>query len=64
MDFQQWLNYGIKNQYCTTSYCETHDGSPVTSKELELWDEGEDPCLHAVRLIAHDEELKELASKN
>jgi hypothetical protein len=64
MDFAHWIEYGIKEGFCTAVYCDTHDGIPVTNAELEMWDQGEDPCHHSVRLIAGIEELKELARKN
>ncbi len=64
MDFANWLEYGMEQGYCTTVYCDTHDGVPLTEAELELWEEGDDPCHHSVRLIAHEDSLKELTRKN
>lgn len=64
MDLQEWIEYGASRGYCTTVYCDTHDGTPMTEAELSLWDQGEDPCHHSVRIIGHESDLKELARKN
>jgi len=50
MTFEEWLDHGIKNGYCTEQFCNTHDGGPLTEKEMRIWDEGGDPCSHHVRL--------------
>lgn len=50
MTFDDWLSFGIKNGYCSLQYCYTHDGLPMTLNESELWSEGEEPCIHVVRL--------------
>jgi len=50
MTFDEWLDYGIKNDYCSPQFCNTHDGLPMVDIEMEVWDEGHDPCLHMVRL--------------
>lgn len=64
MNLQEWIEYGASQGFCTTVYCDTHDGTPMTEAELSLWDEGEDPCHHSVRIIGHEDSLKELARKN
>lgn len=64
MDLQDWIEYGLSNGYCTPVYCDTHDGTPMTEAELELWEQGEDPCHHSVRIIGHEDDLKELAREN
>jgi len=55
MDFAQWLEYGINNKWCTKSVCETHNGLPTSAQEDELWEQGEDPCIHVVRLVESPE---------
>lgn len=50
MDFEEWLAYGVANGFCSEQFCETHAGLPLSPTELELWDEGQDPCCHVVRL--------------
>jgi len=49
MDFQEWLQYGIDNNWCGPAVCYTHDGLPTSIAEDEEWEEG-DPCIHIARL--------------
>jgi hypothetical protein len=51
MDVYEWLDYGFAKGYCSPAVCSTHDGLPMTDEENEEWDEGGDPCVHAVRLF-------------
>ena len=60
MNITQWIKYGVDNGFCTPSYCDTHDGMPLTTEEENLWEEGDDPCAHAVRLIESPEMAKNL----
>lgn len=48
--FNEWLELGIKNNWCGPAICETHDGLPMTFEEEEYFFEGNDPCIHIVRL--------------
>jgi hypothetical protein len=50
MNFDKWLEYGFKKGYCSKQFCDTHDGGPLTPKEMRAWDDGDDPCSHHVRL--------------
>ena len=50
MDFDQWLKYGIDNNFCTNQFCNTHDGYPMSETEETQWEDGGDPCAHMVRL--------------
>lgn len=63
MDLHDWLEYGRAEGFITGVYCDTHDGVPMTEAEMDDWEEGDDPCHHSVRIIGHDERLKELARK-
>lgn len=51
-----WLTFGIKRGYCTPPVCVMHDGIPMTDDEEAAVEEGMDPCVHAVRLIADGEQ--------
>jgi hypothetical protein len=48
--FEGWLRFGIEQGWCSTEWCYTHDGIPLTDYENEQFDEGGDPCVHIVRL--------------
>lgn len=50
MTFEEWLKVGRENKWISEPVCETHDGLPLTQTELDAWDEGGDPCIHALRL--------------
>jgi hypothetical protein len=50
LTFDEWLEHGLSNGYCTEQFCDTHDGIPVTESEDRLFEEGYDPCIHLVRL--------------
>ena len=50
MDFDKWLRYGIDQGYCSEQVCSTHAGVPMSPTEDQLWDSGDDPCAHVVRL--------------
>lgn len=63
MDLHDWLEYGRAEGFITHVYCDTHDGVPMTREEMDNWDLGDDPCHHSVRIIGHDDSLKELARK-
>jgi len=50
MTFQDWLAIGIEVGWVSEGVCDTHDGLPMTDEEMELWDEGSDPCIPALRV--------------
>lgn len=57
MDFDSWLKVGLENKWVGPPVCSTHDGLPSTEDEDSAWDEGEDPCIHILRLYV-DEDRK------
>jgi hypothetical protein len=50
MTFEEWLDYGVSHGFCSGVYCYTHDGPPLTETEVEIYEEGSDPCCASVRL--------------
>ncbi len=55
MNFDEWIEIGIKNSWAGPPVCYTHDGLPTSSKEddeMEL----DDPCIHIVRLYEHPDD--------
>jgi hypothetical protein len=50
MEFEEWLEHGIVNGFCSKVVCGTHDGWPVSETEEELYSNGADPCSFLVRL--------------
>lgn len=63
MYFEDWIRIGYDNGWIGAPICYTHDGIPTTKEEDDAWVEGEDPCMHILRLYA-DEEMKRGVEEN
>jgi hypothetical protein len=48
--FDEWLQEGLTNGFCGPAICYPHDGLPLTELEDEQFSNGEDPCVHILRL--------------
>jgi hypothetical protein len=55
MDFNEWVQIGIENKWCGPAVCHTHDWLPLTADEESAIDEGDEPCIHILRLYADEE---------
>lgn len=51
----EWLNVGISENFCGSAICYTHDSFPVSDEEDNEFAEGNDPCMHMVRLYKNNE---------
>jgi hypothetical protein len=56
IDFDDWLQYGYQQGWCGPAVCSTHDGTPMSDSEANEFDEGDEPCIHVLRLYADPEE--------
>ena len=56
MDRTEWLEFGIREGFCSPPVCSTHDGIPTTPDEDEEWELGGDPCTHVIRPYVDDAE--------
>jgi len=63
MNFEQWLRYGYKKNWCGPPVCDTHDGLPTTIFEEEELIEGYDPCVHIIRLY-YSKDIKQAVEAN
>ena len=63
MLFEDWLAIGREHGFCSPPVCNTHDGAPMSDRELDMWDDGDDPCIHVLRLY-DDPRLMEEVEKN
>ena len=54
-DFWGWLAQGMEAGWISEPFCATHDLIPRTAEGERAWDDGFDPCEHAVRLWPEDE---------
>lgn len=50
MDVHEWYMIGKKNGWCSEIFCHTHDGIPLTDSEMDQFDDGDDPCIFAIRV--------------
>jgi hypothetical protein len=48
MNFDEWIKFGYDMGYCSPPVCSQHDGPPTTALEDEIWDQGDETCLHVV----------------
>lgn len=55
MSFEEWITYGITEEWCSFPVCETHDGLPMTPEMEQEWEQGQDPCMFAIRLWTRDD---------
>ena len=49
----EWLAEGIEAGWCSEVFCGSHDTTPLSEVELEMWEEGDDPCSALVRVDGH-----------
>lgn len=50
MTFDEWVRIGIDHQWAIPVVCATHDGTPMTPEEEALWEQGDGPCMHIIRV--------------
>ena len=62
LDYDEWMTYGIKKGWCGPPVCYTHDGLPMSEQEDVEFGEGQDPCIHIVRMYEDVDTKKEIES--
>lgn len=50
MTYDEWHALGVNRDWVGAAVCATHDGVPTTAGEDNAHEEGEDPCVHILRL--------------
>jgi hypothetical protein len=60
MTFEDWLAIGREHGFCSLPVCSTHDGIPMSDRELEKWDGGDDLCIHILRLYEDEKTMREV----
>lgn len=63
LDFEEWLAYGHGKGWTGSPVCITHDGMPMTESEENELSDGDDPCIHGMRLY-EDGTIKRLVEEN
>lgn len=56
MSYEEWIQMGMDQGWCGPPVCHTHDGLPITEEEeIQLYDDGDDICIHIVRMYESHE---------
>ena len=63
LTFSEWMAFGIKQGWSGPPICYTHDGLPMSNEEDMEFGEGQDPCIHIVRLY-EDIDMKQRIENN
>lgn len=63
-DFETWLAQGWTAGYVGPPICATHDGVPTSEAEDEQVEDGDDPCVHVLRLYADPQEKRAVESSH
>ena len=61
--FDAWMKQGVEKGWCGPPVCYTHDGLPMSEQEDMEFSEGQDPCMHIVRMY-EDIEMKKRIEDN
>ena len=48
--FDEWVAFGVEQGWVSQPCCDTHEGLPHTEEELAEFEEGNDPCVVAMRV--------------
>lgn len=62
--FEEWIAYGIEKGWCGPPVCSTHDGLPMSEQEDSGFDEGQDPCIHVVRMYEDVDTKQEIENNH
>lgn len=58
LEHEEWLEYGWRMGWVGPPVCYGHDGLPLSADEMDEWADGDDPCIHILRLYEdHDHRL-------
>lgn len=60
ISFDAWLEAGVANGFVGVPVCSTHDGIPTSADEDAQFEDGEDICLHVLRLYSSPEHRSEV----
>ena len=50
LDFDAWLEIGVAAGFVVAQFCAMHDGLPLIGDEIDAFENGEDPCITALRV--------------
>lgn len=55
MTVDEWLKLGYDQGWCGPPVCASHDGIPSSEAEDQSYEEGDDVCVHILRLYPDTE---------
>lgn len=64
LTFEEWANWGWEQGWCSPPVCVTHDGFPTSDEEEEQIMEGDDICVHVIRLYEDSQIASEVVQSN
>jgi hypothetical protein len=60
IEFNDWIRIGLEKGWCGPPVCYTHDALPTSQEEDDAWSEGDDPCMHIIRLDENEEHMEQV----
>lgn len=63
MDYEEWFSIGREQGFISPAICSTHDGMPMSDDEMNEFENGDDPCIHILRLY-EDKQKRDEVEKN
>jgi len=64
MTMEEWMKYGWEQGWCSPPVCDMHDGTPMTIAEEDMIFNGEDPCIHIIRLYPDADTASEIVTNH
>lgn len=64
IDFDSWMELGLRRGFVGPPVCYTHDCVPTTEEEDTMMEQGDDPCIHVIRPYRSEEEKKNVESNH
>lgn len=56
IDFDHWMELGLRRGFVGPPVCLTHDGCPMTAEEEQQIEEFDEVCVHVIRPYRSDDE--------
>lgn len=63
MTFDEWLKFGQANNWISSIVCDIHEGTPMTSEEMDNIDQGLS-CIYIARFYEEAQERINVLKEN
>lgn len=64
LTFEYWAELGWLAGWCSPPVCVTHDGLPTSDEEEEQMMDGDDICVHVIRLYDSGQQASQVIDAN